>query len=383
MALFLMIIGALLLWSALHPFTTYPVSLWALQRWQKRRPEAPRSASLRASDVAICMCAYNEERVIDAKMANLLALERAHPGVEILIYVDAASDRTAERLRAYGDEIRLVVATERHGKTHGMNLLVSMVTKPIILFTDANVMIDLEAPARLMRYFADPTIGCVSGHLRYTNAEASVTAHTGSLYWRLEEWTKRLESRTGSAIGADGSLFAIRRELHRPPPDHIIDDMYVSMMIYCEGHRVVQADDVIAYEESVTVAGEELHRKVRIGCCAYNVHRVLWPYIREANALSMYKYVSHKWMRWCTIFFLIASAGVFESGLLLGGHALIAACLVGLGTLGLLLGASSERGPLAQLWDILSALAATGLGVLQSLRGQRFQTWTPAGSIRK
>jgi hypothetical protein len=80
---------------------------------------------------------------------------------------------------------------------------------------------------------------------------------------------------------------------------------------------------------------------------------------------------------------LIASAGVFESGLLLGGHPLIAVCLAGLGTISLLLGASSEKGPLAQLWDILSALAATGLGVLQSLRGQRFQTWTPAGSIRK
>jgi cellulose synthase/poly-beta-1,6-N-acetylglucosamine synthase-like glycosyltransferase len=383
MALLLMIIGALLLWSALHPFTTYPASLWALQRWQKRRPDSPTIAALEAGDVAICMCAYNEERVIDAKMANLLAIKRAHPGVEILVYVDAASDRTAERLRAYQDEIRLVVATERHGKTHGMNLLVSMVQKPIILFTDANVMIDVDAPARLMRYFADPTIGCVSGHLRYTNPEASVTAHTGSLYWRLEEWTKRLESRTGSAIGADGSLFAIRRELHRAPPDHIIDDMYVSMMIYCEGHRVVQADDVIAYEESVTVAGEEFHRKIRIGCCAYNVHRVLWPYIREANALSMYKYVSHKWMRWCTIFFLIASAGVSETGLLLGGHASIATCLAGIATLGLLLGASMAKGPLAQLWDILSALAATGLGVLQSLRGERFQTWTPAGSIRK
>jgi cellulose synthase/poly-beta-1,6-N-acetylglucosamine synthase-like glycosyltransferase len=384
MALVLLIIGALGLLSALHPFTTYPISLWVLRRW--RFSPLPRRASTAPAapvQMAICMCAYNEEKVIEAKMANLLALKRAYPELEICIYVDAASDRTAERLRAYEDQIRLHVSPERHGKTHGMNLLVSMVTKPIVVFTDANVMIDLDAPARLMRYFADPSIGCVSGHLQYTNPEASVTAQSGSLYWRLEEWTKHLETDTGSAIGADGSLFAIRRELHRPPPDHIIDDMYVSMMVFCEGYRVVQADDVIAYEESVTVSNEEFRRKVRIACCAFNVHRVVWPRLRDVDALLLYKYVSHKWMRWLTIYFLVAGVVLFELGLLLDGHGLAASWLAGAAFVGLFFGATASRGPLAQAWDILSAFVATGLGVFRALRGERFQTWTPASSIRK
>jgi len=376
MATILITLGSLCVLGALHPFTTYPISLWVLRRWHfsplpKASTETPRV------DVAICMCAYNEESVIDAKMANLLALKRAFPDLEILVYVDAASDRTAEKLRVYEDQIRLHVSAERHGKTHGMNLLVSMVTKPIILFTDANVMIDLQAPARLMRYFADPAIGCVSGHLQYTNADASVTAHSGSLYWQLDEWTKRLETDTGSAIGADGSLFAIRRELHRPPPDHIIDDMYVSMMVFCEGHRVVQSDDVIAYEESVTVSHEEFRRKVRIACCAFNVHRMVWPRMRSVNALLLYKYVSHKWMRWLTIYFLLTGVVLFELGLLLAGHGVAASALLGLASASLIIGALSSSGPLAQLWDILSAFAATGLGVLRAVRGERFQTWTP------
>jgi cellulose synthase/poly-beta-1,6-N-acetylglucosamine synthase-like glycosyltransferase len=383
MALSFMVVGALCGLIALHPFTTYPVSLWLLKRW-RYVPLPPRPAAIeRAGDIAICMCAYNEERVIEAKIANLMTLKRAYPGLEILVYVDAATDRTAELLRAWQDDIRLVVSAERLGKTHGMNRLVSMATRPIILFTDANVMIDLDAPARLLRYFADPAIGCVSGHLRYTNPEASVTASTGSLYWRLEEWTKRLETDTGSAVGADGSLFAIRRELHCPPPDDIIDDMYVSMMVFCKGHRVVQADDVNAREESVTVSHEEFHRKIRIGCCAFNVHRVLWPRMRELSVLSRYKYVSHKWIRWLTIYFLVAAVLLFEIGLSLAGHGAPAAWLAGLAAAALLIGATTSHGPLAQAWDILSAFAATGLGVLRSVRGERIRTWTPAGSIRK
>jgi hypothetical protein len=39
--------------------------------------------------------------------------------------------------------------------------------------------------------------------------------------------------------------------------------------------------------------------------------------------------------------------------------------------------------PVAQLADVLLAIAATALGVWQSLRGERYQTWTPANSVRR
>ena len=404
MALCLMLSGALLVWAALHPFTTYPVSLVFLRllsigtRTRTRNPQASEHAgslesgggesgehetnALRPRDVAICMCAYNEEKVIEAKIENLLALKRMYPGLEIYVYVDGASDRTAELASAYEHKITLVIGRERRGKTHGMNRLVALVDKPIIMFTDATVTVDARAPERVVSYFADPGVGCVCGQLNYTNAGASVTAYTGSAYWKLEESIKRLESDTGTAVGADGSLFAVRRELHRPPPDDIIDDMYVSMMVFCEGHRVVQAHDVIAFEESVTAESEEFARKVRIGCQAFNVHRLLWNRIRHLDALSLYKYVSHKWMRWLTIYFLSSGLFLFELGLVASDRTLTAAVLGAIGIACLVLGHLSRTGPFAQGWDILSAFAGTGLGVWRSMQGERFQTWTPATSIR-
>ncbi|HEX4352300.1 MAG TPA: glycosyltransferase family 2 protein [Polyangiales bacterium] len=385
MALCLLAAGALCLLIALHPFGTYPLSLLLLKRIRGRPVDDLPTVSEDAAspDLAICMCAYNEERVIEAKLANLLALKRAYPKLEILVYVDGASDRTPELLQPYADRIRLHISKERHGKTHGMNLLVSMTKKPIVLFTDANVMIDLQAPARLMHHFADPAVGCVCGHLRYTNPGASVTAESGSLYWRLEEWTKRLESQTGSAIGADGSLFAIRRELHRAPPDHIIDDMFVSLTILCAGKRVVQSDDVDAYEESVVASREEFSRKVRIACQAFNVHRLLWKDLRQLDGLRLYQYVSHKLIRWFTIYFLIASALLIEAGLIAAGQIAVACSLLGLSGLVLIAGYYAWVRPAAQIWDILTAFAGAGVGVLRSLRGDQFQTWSLATSIRK
>ena len=127
-----------------------------------------------------------------------------------------------------------------------MNRLVAASESDLIVFTDANVLLANDALDRLTRHFEDDRVGCVCGNLIYINADDSVTAATGSLYWKLEQFIKRRESLFGSVMGADGSIFAIRRALHRPPPDHIIDDMFVSFQVLCAGYQVIQVGDVKA-----------------------------------------------------------------------------------------------------------------------------------------
>ena len=387
MATALAILGLLCLLAACHPFVTYPWSLIVLralrppQRGVAGRPSgAPPDARL---NCAICVCAYQEERVIERKMQNLLALRARQPDLEILVYVDGGGDRTAEILRQYASQIDLHVAAERRGKTHGMNLLATKARAPILIFTDANVIMDMDCVRDLQRYFADPGIGCVCGSLVYTNDAASATAASGSAYWRFEEAVKRLETETGSVMGADGSVFAVRRSLRPAPPEHIIDDMYVSLMILCGGHRVIQASDALAYEESAVSAREEFRRKVRIACQAFNVHRLIWPQLRRLDAITLYKYVSHKLIRWFTIYLLAIAAAAFDAALLVAGHAGTAVVLA-VGAAGaLLLGSISSLKPFAQIAGIVAAFAGAGLGVWCSLRGERYQTWTPAASIRK
>lgn len=379
----LFVLSGIFLLLAIHPFVTYPLSL-VLVRPIKASGSPPEGHEPQQRPrFAICMCAYNEERVMHQKMANLLALRDREPDLEILIYVDGATDRTAEILNGYSSHIRLSVSSERHGKTHGMNLLVVQATAPLIVFTDATVLLDENALSNLRPYFDDPGVGCVCGHLVYTNPEESVTAETGSLYWRLEEWIKKLEGDTGSVMGADGSLFAIRRALHHPPPDHLIDDMYVSFMILGKGYRIVQAADVTAYEASVSDPQEEFRRKARIACQAFNVHRFLWPHIRRLDPLTLYKYLSHKLIRWFTIYSLLLSLFFLLMGLVLGDMPLAALLLAGSILTVLTIGCLWTVRPFSQAADLLVALAGAGFGVWQSIRGKHYQTWVPAASIRK
>lgn len=371
------LLSGLFLALAVFPFTLYPLTLKAF----RKRPLAPRAEAPKET-FAICVCAYNEKAVIRQKAENLKQMKQVIPGLEVFIYVDAATDGTAEILKEYENDFTIHVSPERHGKTYGMNLLVAKATASIIIFSDANVMLDVPSISNLARYFADPAVGCVCGHLKYVNAGESATASTGSLYWKLEERIKQLESDTGSLMGADGSIFAIRRAFHHAPPVDIIDDMFVSFSILCDGYRIVRADDVIAYEQSVTAAHEEFRRKVRISCQAYNVHRLLWPRLKTLAPLDLYKYVAHKWLRWFTILWLALAVLCFELAALSLGFGFLGLVLIALGLGGLYYGAKANLGPLPQLYDILTAFAGTGLGVWRSLKGERFQTWAPAQSIR-
>jgi cellulose synthase/poly-beta-1,6-N-acetylglucosamine synthase-like glycosyltransferase len=382
LAALLAVAALALLLLALHPFIFYPLSLRAVAG-RRRVVRTVRIAAGRPS-VAICVCAYNEAACIERKMANLLDLRARVGQLDILVYVDGAGDRTASLLAPFADRAEIVVSPQRRGKTHGMNLLVARSTADIIIFTDAIVHVDPAAIDALLREFEDPATGCVCGHLVYTNGAETATAAVGSLYWRLEELVKRFESVFGAVMGADGSLFAIRRALHHPVPERLIDDMFVSLSILCDGHRVVRAPDALAYEASVSAPGEEFRRKIRISCQAFNVHRVLWPKLRRLPIFTVYMYLSHKLLRWLSGFNLLFSAALGAAalaalGVSVAALALAAACGVAL----LWLAVRYRLRPWAGIGEILLALAGAAAGVLQSLRGRTFQTWTPAASIRR
>ncbi|MBV9655813.1 MAG: hypothetical protein JOZ42_14755, partial [Acetobacteraceae bacterium] len=200
-------------------------------------------------------------------------------------------------------------------------------------------------------------------------------------YWRLEERIKDLESLTGSTMGADGSIFAIRRALHRPPPPDIIDDMFVSLSILCGGHRVVRAPDAFAFEQTTSRSGEEFRRKIRISCQAFNVHRLLWPRLRALPLLDRYKYVSHKLLRWVAVYFLLLAGLCAAAGFARLGWWIAFALTLAAGALPVA-GLLTRGGPLRKLADVMLAFAATGIGVLRSVRGDRFQIWTPPASAR-
>lgn len=375
--------AAAFLGLAAHPFTTYPLSLAALRWLRGAQPIVPLPFT-RPPGFSLLVAAHNEAGVIGEKIQNLkAALDQAPGPAEALIYVDGSDDRTAEILRDHTDSrFTVIVGHRRGGKTEGLNRLAMLARGDVLVLSDANVILAPEVLQRLQRYFADPAVGLVCGHLRYTNGSDGATAGNGDAYWRLEEAIRQLESDTGSAIGADGSLYAVRRALWPQVPGDLIDDFYVPMRTRLAGFRVVRAADVLAFERSADDPSDEFRRKVRIACQAFNVHRALRPRLKRLPALDRYKYVSHKLLKWLIGPNLGLGALALLGGIALAHDPALALALAGACGLILALGRRLQLAPIPRLWNALSMFGAVTLGVLRSLQGERFQTWQPAASVR-
>ncbi|GGO97097.1 MAG: histidine kinase [Sphingomonas sp.] len=371
----LFVIATIALAVFLHPYIFYPLTLKLFRERILRLDPAATPPSL-----ALVFAAYNEERSLPAKIDNLRALKAEHPDLRIMAYCDLSSDRTLDILREASDVVETIAATQRTGKATGMAHMVAQLDRDVVIFTDANVILDPASIPPLRRYFSDPSVGGLAGSLHYTNDDASATARAGGLYWRLEEMVKNLESRCGSIMGADGSIFATRRELYPVVPPHLLDDMTVSMTVPIREKRLIFVPDVIAYEKNATAASDEFRRKRRIACRAFNTHRYLWPKIRERfSTVEMYKYISHKLLRWfglipLAVFLVSLSLALILSGqfAVLAGGALFGGICVLLGTLGV--------SPFSVGLQILVAVIATFFGIADSWKGATYQTWTPAQS---
>ena len=369
-------LGALLLVSlvaVLWPFLFYPLVLRALPT-QPERPIAGPTPS-----ASLLFCAYNEADAMPDKLANLAMLKRQHPSLELLAFDDGSSDGTGDLIAAQGDLVTLIRGPGRSGTAHGMKQLAARARGDILIFTDANVLLDPEAIDNLLARYADLDIGGVLGSLHYVGQDESATASVGSLYWRIEERLKDEESRTGNVMGADGSIFSIRRSLYPDFPDSVLDDLTVSMAVVFAGKRLVKAKDVIARERLVTARKDEYRRKVRIAARAWHTHSHLRPQLRRMAAIDRFKYASRKIIRWFGGLFILTGA-VAAGALALRISPML--YLIGALVVALVIwrGIRARSGPFAALVDVLIAYAATLQGVAKAMTGRTVTIWNPAKS---
>jgi len=355
------------------PFLFYPLVL----RLLPTRPEKPVAGP--APSASLLFCAYNEAAAMPEKLANLAMLKARYPKLEILAFDDGSSDETAALIAAQDDLVTLLRGPGRSGKAHGMKLLAARAKGNVLIFTDANVMLDADAIDNLLARYADPEIGGVLGSLHYVGDGDSATASVGSLYWRIEEWLKDEESRTGNVLGADGSIFSIRRALYPEFPDSVLDDLTVSMAVVFAGKRLVKAKDVIARERLVAARGDEYRRKVRIAARAWHTHSHLRPQLRRMRAIDRFKYASRKIVRWFGGIFILT--GILAAGTLAMRISPTLYMVCGLAGVFILWGGLRSRGgPFAAIVDIVIAYFATLQGVVKAMTGRTVTIWNPAKS---
>lgn len=271
--------------------------------------------------VTLVVPCYNEAGILEQKISNCLSLNYPQEKLQLVFITDGSTDQTANLLKQYPYLLSLH-QPERRGKTAAENRAIGFVQTPMVIFSDANALLNTEAIRNLVKHFADPKTGCVAGEKRVSAQPIDTAGAVGeNLYWRYESILKQLDADFNSAVGAAGELMAFRTSLYQPlPEDTLLDDFMQSMQIASAGYRIAYEPGAYATETASANVAEEMKRKIRIATGSWQVLTRLGKKLSiRKTPLLCFQYFSHRVLRWAVTPFLLILLFLLNIGLALSG----------------------------------------------------------------
>jgi cellulose synthase/poly-beta-1,6-N-acetylglucosamine synthase-like glycosyltransferase len=280
----------------LFVYAGYPALIFAISRLS---PHHAIRADIQPR-VSLIIAARNEEKDIAAKLGNALALDYPKDLLQIIVASDCSDDGTDEITRGFADRgVILVRQSARDGKTRAQHRSALVSNGDILVFTDATTRLEPDALRKLLRAFADPSIGCVAGQLVYRSKKSSAVARGCRSYWDSERLLKSWESEAGSLVGVSGCLYAVRRSCYAKLAGDMIDDFVIATEMRLQGLRTVYEPEAVCSESANHRGVDEFRMRVRVIEQTMNAlqryHRLLDA---RKHGMFMFQMFCHKTLRY-------------------------------------------------------------------------------------
>ncbi len=270
--------------------------------------------------VTLVVTAYNEGIILPQKIQNSLAIDYPADQLQLLFITDGSADDSEKLLQKF-PSIQCMHQPERMGKYAAIKRAMQQVQTPVVVFSDANTMLNKDCIKKIARHYASEKTGGVAGEKKIIRSkDISAVGEAEGWYWKYESYMKKLDARLNTVTGAAGELFSIRTALFEELDDELIlDDFVISMQICLQGYKIAYEPEAYATELPSLSLAEEEKRKVRISAGAYQSV----GYLKEClnifkHPLLSFQYISRRLLRWifCPLMLVI----LFLSNILLASE---------------------------------------------------------------
>ena len=374
-------VAALLLVSVGYPLFLTVVGLGRREPSPKQDGESP--------EVTVIVAFSGTGPLLDRKIESLLGLSYPRGRLEILLACDgplewperSPLDRKLAEMRW-----RLITLERAAGKAHALNAAARVATGTVLVFSDLDAYPEPDAIERLVRWFADETVGGVCGQ-RVIRRGRAIATEGQSAYVSWDSRIKRWENGLGAITSNDGKLYALRASFFEPIAPTATDDLYSSITVVLAGGRFLfDPSAKAAIPPPAGTVRHDFRRRRRV------VIRSLSGLFARPRAFCLARFglygprmlVNKLLRRMLPVFLLgvllstarLAPGSSIMAGLLamqLLGYGLAAAYPAASGWLG--------SGRVSKAWQSLfyATLGMAGLlvGVLEFLVGKRISQWQP------
>ncbi|MFN2532269.1 MAG: glycosyltransferase family 2 protein [Pyrinomonadaceae bacterium] len=373
-----------LFWASVAVLTyTYVGYLLLLLFLNAVRPDPVRRGS-HSPPVTVIIAAYNEEKALRAKLENTVQLNYPKHLLEIIVASDCSTDGTDDIVRSFAaDGVVLCRQRQRLGKTAAQNAAVERARGQIVLFSDATTVYEPDVLTRMIPYFADPLVGCVTGRVEYRDPAVSAVGHGTRSYWDYEFKLKTYESSVRSLIGVCGCMYAVRKSAYVPLYHEACSDFLIATTTVKQGLRAVYEPDAVCFENTNDRSNQEFKVRVRIIAQTlsdlWRNREMLNPFRQGFYSIEL---LSHKLLRYFAPVLLLVV--LLSSAFLARVHWFYLLCFVvqalfyGVAFTGWLV----ERIGITNRWIAMPqyfviANLASLVAVVQFFRGERYARWEP------
>jgi cellulose synthase/poly-beta-1,6-N-acetylglucosamine synthase-like glycosyltransferase len=239
----------------------YVFTLTVLRRTTKARGNVAVDAKYEPT-VSILIPAHDEEKVIGRLLQRMTELTYPKDKLQIITIDDASSDRTRQIAEEFSKRDSLIEVLHRDKKTGGkgkasaMNAGLKLSTGEIILCFDADYYPQREIVEKLVKKFADPTVGAVQGRPVVLNEAQNVVTRLVTLEriggYRVDQEARDnlgLIPQFGGTVG--GFRRSVLEKIGGFDESMLTEDTDLTFQVYLAGFKVHYVGDAECYEEAV------------------------------------------------------------------------------------------------------------------------------------
>jgi poly-beta-1,6-N-acetyl-D-glucosamine synthase len=303
-----MLLIELLYWIAIgivvYTYAIYPCLLWVFNCFAGQRKQLSESVNQPLPEITLLIAAYNEADCLEEKILNALALDYPRELLHIWVVTDGSTDTSPLMVTKFSG-VQLYHEPERRGKIVAIQRVMQYVETELVVFSDANALLNKGCLRAMAAAFSDASVGAVAGEKRVVDGEDALTGE--SMYWIYESKIKKWEGGLYSVTGPAGEIFAIRTNLYREvPPNTLSDDLAISWQIISQGYRMAYAADAISLEQGLPDFRQSFARRIRVA--AGSVQAAVTIFLGKGynwKLVFWWEVISHRILRTLVVPYLI------------------------------------------------------------------------------
>jgi peptidoglycan-N-acetylglucosamine deacetylase len=254
------------------------LGLYSAWKDMRRRPPAIDPETF----VSVLIPAFNEERVIERSVSQVLASEDVR--LEVIVIDDGSRDRTAEIVRQlFGTDARVqLLQLKNGGKARALNEGLALAKGEIVIALDADTQFEPRTIARLARWLShDESLAAVAGNAKVGNRVNIVTKWQALEYITAQNLERRALARLGAMTVVPGAVGAWRKrailDVGGYPPETLAEDQDLTIAVQRAGWTVAYDQSAIAWTEAPQSVGQLARQRFR---WAYGTIQCVWKHRR-------------------------------------------------------------------------------------------------------